>query len=80
MLPFIKKNYRVKELTLYNMITTVIKEYRSRFKSADLQNLAIINKDFSRMIPKTVRWLKLDFSPLCEPQYNYESQTMISSS
>ena len=32
------------------------------------------------MIPKTIRWLKLEFSPLCEPQYDYESQTTISSS
>ncbi len=67
-------------MTIYNVITTVIREYRSSFKSADLHNLAIINKDFSRMIPKTIRWLKLDFSPLREPRYNYESQTTISSS
>jgi hypothetical protein len=29
MSPFIKKYYRVQELTLYNVITTVIKEYRA---------------------------------------------------
>jgi hypothetical protein len=68
MLPSIKKYYWVQELTLYNVITTVIKEYRASFTSTDLQNLSSINNDFSKMIPKTIRWLKLDFSPLREPQ------------
>ena len=31
------------------------------------------------MIPNTIRWLALDFSPLRKPRYNYESQAMISS-
>ena len=76
--PSIKNYYRVTELTLYNVITTVIKEYRHSFTSTDLQNLASINHDFSNFIPKTIGWLKLDFSPLREPRYNYESQTTIS--
>ena len=46
MLPSIKKYYRVKELTLYNVITTVIKEQRTSFTSTDLQNLSSINHDF----------------------------------
>ena len=77
MLPSIKKYYRVQELTLYNVITMVIKEYRTSLNSTDLQNLSNINHDFSRMIPNTIWWLKLDFSPLCEPQYDYERQTSI---
>ena len=80
MLPSIGKYYRVKELTLYNVITTVIKEHRTSFTSTDLQNLSTINHKFSNLIPKTIRWLTLDFSPLCKPQYNYESQATISSS
>ena len=75
MLPSIKKYYTVKELTLYNVITTVIKEHRTSFTSTDLQNLSSINHDFSNLIPKTIGWLKLDFYPLCKPRYNYESQT-----
>jgi hypothetical protein len=74
MSPSIKKYYRVQELSLYNVITTVIKEYRASFTSTDLQNLSSINRGFSRMIPNTIRWLRLDFSPLRKPQYNYESQ------
>ena len=80
MLPSIKKYYRVQELTLYNVITTVIKEYRTSFNSTDLQNLSSINHEFSRMIPNTIRWLKLDFSPLRESHNKYERQTSILSS
>jgi len=80
MSPSIKKYYQVQELMLYNVITTVIKEYRASFTSTDLQNLSSINRDFSRMIPNTIRWLRLDFSPLREPRYNYENQATISSS
>jgi hypothetical protein len=75
MLPSIKKYYQVQELTLYNVITTVIKEYRSSFNSTDLHNLARINRDFSKMIPNTTRWLWLDFSPLRKPRYHYKGQT-----
>ena len=67
-------------MTLYNVITTVIKEYQTSLTPTDLQNLSSINRDFSRMMPNTIRWLRLDFSPLGKPQYNYESQTRISSS
>ena len=70
MLPSIKKYYRVQESTLYNLITTVIKEYQASFTSTDLQNLSSIIRDFSRMIPNTIRWLRLDFSPLRETRYN----------
>ena len=67
MLPSIKQYYWVKELTLYNVITLVIKEYWDTFTSTDIFNLSRIIRDFSSMIPKTIRWLQLDFSPLCNP-------------
>ena len=54
MLPSIKKYYRVKELTLYNVITTGIKEQRTSFTSTDLQNLSSINHGFLNLIPKTI--------------------------
>ena len=77
MSPSIRKYYQVQELTLYNIITTVIKEYQDSFNSTDLKNLSRINRDFSTMISNSIRWLQLDFSPLREPQYNYESQAKI---
>jgi len=76
MSPSIKKYYWVIELTLHNIITMVMKEQRAIL---DLQNLSSINSVVSKLIPKTIGWLKMDFSPLCEPEYNYESQTTISS-
>ena len=75
----VRKYYWVQELTLYNVITTVIKEYRDSFDSTDVNNLSRINGDFSTMIPNPIRWLQLDFSPLREPRYSFESQTKISS-
>ena len=79
MLPFVKKYYRVQELTLYNVITTGIKKYWDSFDSTDVNNLSRINGDFSTMIPNTIHWLLLDFSPLQELRYNFKSQTKISS-
>ena len=67
MLPSITKYYRVQELTLYNVITTVIKEYQASFTPTDLHNLSRTNHDFSKMIPNTIRWLQLEFSPLRGP-------------
>jgi hypothetical protein len=40
MSPSIKKYYRVQELTLYNVITTVIKEYRDRLTATDVIHLS----------------------------------------
>ena len=74
----ILKHYRVQELTIYNVITSVIKEFREDFTSTDLTNLCLVNKDFSKMIPSTIRWLKVDFSPLREPRLDYEQQEQIS--
>jgi hypothetical protein len=34
-------------------------------------------KTFASMIPKIIRWLKIDFSLLCKPRYNYEKQERI---
>ena len=78
MSPSIRKYYRVKELTLYNVITLVIKEHLSSFTSTDLSNLSSINRDFSTMIPKTIHWLQLDFLTLCKHRYNYKIQAEIS--
>ncbi len=75
MMPSSDKYYR-KELTIYNLITIVIQEYTA-FSKNKLSSIRLINKDFSRMIPKLKRWLQMDFSTLRRPQLNYESQTQI---
>jgi hypothetical protein len=62
MKPSINKYYRVEELTIYNVITTVIKEFRVSLNSADLISLSCANKDFLIMIKNTIRWLRINFS------------------
>jgi len=43
----------------------------------DICNLCLVCKDFASLVPKITRWLMVDFSPLCEPRYNYEQQEQI---
>jgi hypothetical protein len=77
MKPCINKYYRVEELTIYNVITTVIKEFWDSFNPSDLISLSCTNKDFSIMIKNTIRWLRIDFSSLRNPRCDYEKQTKI---
>ncbi len=79
MRPSLDKWYRVKELFLYDVITTIIKESRVSLSDQDLFNLCMVNKDFANIIPKTCRWLRLDFTPLREPRYGYKDQGAIDS-
>ncbi|KAL3792280.1 hypothetical protein ACHAW5_001106, partial [Stephanodiscus triporus] len=60
----LNKYYRVDKVTFHNIIT-ILKAIRP------------LDKDFSVFVPKVLHWLKVDFSPLCEPRYNYQDQTMI---
>ena len=77
MRPSIDKWYRVEDLHLYNVITTIIKECRTTLSDQDIFNLRLVNKEFASIIPKVCRWLRLDFTSLQEPHYNYESQGCI---
>ncbi len=79
MRPSLDKWYLVEELFLYNVITTVIKESRVSLSNQDLFNLCMVNKDFANIIPKTCRWLHLDFTPLQESRHGYEEQGAIDS-
>jgi hypothetical protein len=76
MKPSSDKYYRVKELTIYNVITIVIREY-TFFSKNELSSIRLTNKDFSKMIPKLKCWLKIDFSTLRKPRLNYENQIQI---
>ncbi len=78
MRPSSNKYYWVKELTFYNVIRTVLKEYYSSFSQRDLLNVAAINKDFLVMVPNVARWLKIDFTLLHEPRFDYENQLEVS--
>ncbi len=69
--------YRVDEVTLYNVITMVLREHGSSLTLRDTLHLRLLNKDFNEMIPKTIHWLSVDFSALRAPRHNYESQLFI---
>jgi hypothetical protein len=74
MRPSLKKWYRVGDLHLYNVITTIIKECRVIFLKEDLSNLCLENKDFSNIVPKVLRWLRVNFTPLQDPCLGYKQQ------
>jgi hypothetical protein len=76
MKPSSDKYYRVKEMTIYNVITIVIREYTA-FSKNELSSIRLINTDFSRMIPKLKHWLQIDFSMIRKPRLNYKNQMQI---
>jgi hypothetical protein len=77
MRPSLDKWYRVGDLHLYNGITTIIKECRVTFSKEDLSNLRLVNTDYAAIVPKVIRWLQIDFTPLREPRLGYENQECI---
>ena len=68
MRPSLDKWYWVSELTILNVITTVIKEHC--LTPTELKTIRLLDKNFSIIVLKVTRWLKIDFYPLCEPRYN----------
>jgi hypothetical protein len=36
-----------------------------------------VNKDFANIVPKVLRWLRVDFTPLQDPRLGYEQQDHI---
>jgi hypothetical protein len=67
----------VGDLHLYNIITTITKECRVSFLKEDIFNLCLVNKDFANIVPKVLRWLRVDFTPLQDPCLGYEQQDHI---
>ncbi len=77
MRPSLNKWYQVGDLHLYNIITTVIKECRVSFLKEDISNLCLVNKDFANIVPKILRWLQVNFTPLQDPHLGYKQQDHI---
>lgn len=76
MRPALNKYYRTEEVTLHNVIAIVMRDYAA-FDHEELQDIRLLDKDFSVFVPKVLHWLKVDFSPLREPRYDYQNQTII---
>ncbi len=77
MRPSLDKWYRVDDLHLYNVITTIIKECRVTSSKEDLANLRLVNKDYAAIVPKVIRWLRIDYTPLRKHRLGYENQECI---
>jgi hypothetical protein len=71
------KYYWVETLELHCVIATLLKDFQQDFQLQDLHNLRLVCKTFASMIPKIIRRLKIDFSLLREPRFNYEKQERI---
>jgi hypothetical protein len=67
----------VGDLHLYNIITSIIKECRVSFLKEDISNLGLVNKDFVKIVPKVLRCLQVDFTPLQDLCLGYEQQDHI---
>ena len=76
MRPALNKYYRIEEVTFHNVIAIVMRDYAT-FSPDELKAIRLLDKDFSIFVPKVLHWLKVDFSPLREPRYHYQDQTMI---
>ncbi len=74
MRPSLDKWYRVGDLYLYNIISTIIKECRVSFSKEDISNLCLVNKDFAKIVPKVLRWLRVNFTSLRHPRLGYKQQ------
>jgi hypothetical protein len=77
MRPSLDKWCQVGDVHLYNIITTIIKECRVSFSKEDISNLCLGNKDFANIVPKVLRWLRVDFTPLHDPCLGYKQQDHI---
>jgi hypothetical protein len=77
MRPSLDKWYQVGDLHLYNVITTIIKECRVIFSKEDLSNICLVNKDFANIVPKVLRWLQVNSTPLQDPCLGYKQQDHI---
>jgi hypothetical protein len=77
MRPSLDKWNQVRDLHLYNIITTIIKECRVSFSKEDLSNLRLVNKYFTNIVPKVLCWLRVDFAPLRDPHLGYKQQDHI---
>ena len=78
MKPSLKKQYRVSDLDLYNVIAIVMRVMGHKLEATDYLHLSMVNKEFQVIIPEFLRLLALDFSPLLEPRYDYQQQEEIS--
>ncbi len=77
MKPSLEHQYRVKDLSLDNVIVEVLKSTESFMTDEDVANLAEVNSLYREMVRDFVKLRTLDFSELREPRIGYAKQTEI---
>jgi len=78
MKPSLKKQYRIENPDLYNVIAIVMRVMGHQLDAIDYLHLSMMNKEFQVIVPEFLRLLALDFSPLLQPRYDYQQQEQIS--
>ena len=78
MKPSLKRQYRVEDLDLSNVLAIVMRVMGHKLNATDYSNLSLVSKKFQVIVPEFLRLLALDFTPLFEPRYDYRKQKEIS--
>lgn len=78
MKPSLKRQYRVEDLDLSNVLAIVMRVMGHKLNATDYLNLSLVSKKFQVVVPEFLRLLALDFTPLFEPRYDYRKQKEIS--
>jgi hypothetical protein len=79
MKPSLKKQYRVRDLTLNNVAVNLVRDHeRYDLSLKDMESIAMLNKAYSKMVPSVLELRELDSSPLLYPRLDYANQTEIS--
>ena len=77
MKPAFDKQYRVLDLSFYDIIVVVLGHFGGIFLPEEFVNLALMNTTFFLVIPEILRLLAMDFLPLLEPRLDYEDQVEV---
>lgn len=77
--PRANANFRVKDLTLDEVILVLIHPTTVGFFSAAcIKSISLLDRGYSNLLSEARRLGSLDFSSLCEPRFDYASQIAIS--
>ena len=77
MKPAFDKQYRVLDLSFYNVIVIVLGHFGGLILPEEFVNLALMNTTLFLVIPEILRLLAMDFLHLLEPRLDYEDQVEV---
>ena len=77
MRPSLDLQYRVKDLSIENVLVFIIRDHEAYLSSQDITSLKQVNTLFKEMISDVIELRSIDFSPLKIPRLNYADQQSI---